>query len=338
MNVLVTGATGLVGSAVVAELLAAATRSGRWSAPPRTSPTSTPARVELVRGDVLDRPSVEEALRGRDAVVHAAGLADVRGDRKQLLAVNAGGVEVVLGAALAAGVARAVLTSSTAVLGGWPGAAGHGRGDHLERRDPRARLLRLQEARGGDGLRPGRPRPAAGGGAPLLGAGPGRHLPLLGVDRGGAGPAEDPGLRAGRRQLLRRARRGARPRAGAGAGAGGRGLHPGRPQPDHGRDGGAGLPDGGRAGPAARPLRAGVGGTCAPWGCWAPSAARRRPSTPTCCGPARSTPSSPAPRRSASSATPSGRSTSRCATRSAGTSRPRKLRPTTPELKALEAG
>jgi dihydroflavonol-4-reductase len=118
MNVLVTGATGLVGSAVVAELLGRGHAVRALVRPTSDLSNLDTTRVELVRGDVLDRPSVEEALRGCDAVVHAAGLADVRGDRKRLLAVNAGGVEVVLGAALEAGVARAVLTSSTSVLGG----------------------------------------------------------------------------------------------------------------------------------------------------------------------------------------------------------------------------
>jgi len=118
MNVLVTGATGLVGAAVTAELL---TRGHRVRALIR--PTSDLSgldltRVEVVQGDVLDRPSVEAALDGCDAVVHVAGVADLGGEKKRLYAVNAGGVEVVLDAALAAGVKRAVLTSSTAVLGG----------------------------------------------------------------------------------------------------------------------------------------------------------------------------------------------------------------------------
>lgn len=118
MNVLVTGATGLVGGAVVAELLASGHQVRALVRPSSDLSNLDPSKVELARGDVLDRPSVEQALRGCQAVVHTAGLADLRADRKQLFAVNAGGVEVVLGAALAAGLSRAVLTSSTAVLGG----------------------------------------------------------------------------------------------------------------------------------------------------------------------------------------------------------------------------
>ena len=118
MRVLVTGATGLVGGAVVRELLARGHRV-RALVRPGSDLTNLPAgEVERCLGDVLDRPSVERALAGQDAVIHSAGVPALDADRATLFAVNAGGVEVVLGAALAAGVTRAVLTSSTAVLGG----------------------------------------------------------------------------------------------------------------------------------------------------------------------------------------------------------------------------
>jgi dihydroflavonol-4-reductase len=118
MRVLVTGGTGLVGGAVVTELLA---RGHQVRALVRPSSTLThvgAAGVELARGDILDRASVEQALRGCQGLVHAAGVADLAAGKQRLFEINAGGVEVVLGAALAAGVERAVLTSSIAVLGG----------------------------------------------------------------------------------------------------------------------------------------------------------------------------------------------------------------------------
>jgi dihydroflavonol-4-reductase len=74
--------------------------------------------VEVARGDVLDPPSVRAALAGQDAVVHAAGIPRIGGDDARVLDVNVRGVEVVLGAALEAGVARAVLTSSVSAAGG----------------------------------------------------------------------------------------------------------------------------------------------------------------------------------------------------------------------------
>jgi len=117
MRVLVTGGTGLIGSWVVREL-----RSRRHAVRVLVRPQSDLSNlagcdVELARGDVLDSPSVEAALEGCDAVVHCAGHVQF-GDRARLGAVNAGGVEVVLGAALRAGIRRALLTSSTAVMGG----------------------------------------------------------------------------------------------------------------------------------------------------------------------------------------------------------------------------
>lgn len=122
MRVLVTGATGLVGGAVVHELLARGLRV-RALVRPGADLTNLgdPPRggVELAPGDVLDRVAVEQALEGCNSVVHAAGIATMgREARARLFAVNAGGVECVLGAALAAGVERAVLTSSASVLGG----------------------------------------------------------------------------------------------------------------------------------------------------------------------------------------------------------------------------
>jgi dihydroflavonol-4-reductase len=66
---------------------------------------------------VLDGPSVRAALAGREAVVHAAGIARIEDD-PAMLEVNARGAEIVLAEAARAGVARAVHTSSTSVMGG----------------------------------------------------------------------------------------------------------------------------------------------------------------------------------------------------------------------------
>jgi dihydroflavonol-4-reductase len=118
MRVLVTGGTGLVGGAVVRELLARGHQVRALVRPHANLTHVSAAGVELARGDVLDRPSVEQALRGCQAVIQAAGVSDIAAEKKRLFEINAGGVEVVLGAALAAGVERAVLTSSTAALGG----------------------------------------------------------------------------------------------------------------------------------------------------------------------------------------------------------------------------
>ena len=74
--------------------------------------------VEVARGDVLAAGSVRAALAGCDAVVHAAGIARLGADARETIAVNVRGAELVLGAALEARVARAVLTSSISAAGG----------------------------------------------------------------------------------------------------------------------------------------------------------------------------------------------------------------------------
>jgi len=118
VRVLVTGATGLIGAETVRELALRghAVRALVRPASPLAGLEGAPA--EIVRGDVLDPASVRAALADRDAVVHTAGIPRIGGNPRETFAVNVRGVEVVLEAALQAGVARAVLTSSASVMGG----------------------------------------------------------------------------------------------------------------------------------------------------------------------------------------------------------------------------
>jgi dihydroflavonol-4-reductase len=119
MRILVTGATGFVGSWVARELVLRGHAVRALVRPHSSLANLEGLALERVEGDVTDRPSVERALQGCEAVVHTAGVLHFRsGDETRLYGVNHGSVGVVLGAALRAGVKRAVLTSSVAAMGG----------------------------------------------------------------------------------------------------------------------------------------------------------------------------------------------------------------------------
>jgi dihydroflavonol-4-reductase len=118
MTVLVTGATGFLGSAVARALLAAGepvrvlTRAG-------TDPANIAGLdVEVCHGDLLETASLERACAGCRALYHVA--ADYRlwvRDPSVLYRVNVDGTRALMEAALGAGIERIVYTSSVATLG-----------------------------------------------------------------------------------------------------------------------------------------------------------------------------------------------------------------------------
>lgn len=114
MNVLVTGASGFLGGAVVRDLRA---RGHRVRALVRgTSDTSDLDGVALYKGD-LDVPmSLLAAVDGVEAVVHAAARVDDAGSREAFEKTNVRGTEALLRAARRAGVRRLVFVSSPSVV------------------------------------------------------------------------------------------------------------------------------------------------------------------------------------------------------------------------------
>ena len=113
MKVLVTGGTGFVGSHTVRTLLAdghevrVLARTPSKVAPLMEKMGVDPDIVEVVAGDITDVESVEAAVAGCDAVVHAAAVVatDPTADAA-MEATNLAGATNVLGAAVAAGCDR----------------------------------------------------------------------------------------------------------------------------------------------------------------------------------------------------------------------------------------
>lgn len=103
----ITGATGFVGSAVLAEALAQGHQVRalvRRDQPPR-------AGVEWVRGDLGDTAALAALAAGADAVIHVAGLTNTP-DPAEFDIANVTGTANVLAAMTGAGVRRLVFVSS----------------------------------------------------------------------------------------------------------------------------------------------------------------------------------------------------------------------------------
>lgn len=110
MKVLVTGASGSLGQAVVAGLIAAGHEVRTLQ---RRS--SAVAGAEDFIGTVTDAEDLTTATAGREAVVHLAAKVSMAGALAEFEAVNVGGTAGILAAARAAGVTRFVQVSSPSV-------------------------------------------------------------------------------------------------------------------------------------------------------------------------------------------------------------------------------
>ncbi len=118
MAVLITGATGFIGSHVARKL-----KEKGEDVRVLVRPTSKGENIEglgltKVSGDITDRGSVLKALEGCETLYHCAGFVSFKKrDYEKMVEINVGGAKNVLSAALESGVDRVVFTSSVAAIG-----------------------------------------------------------------------------------------------------------------------------------------------------------------------------------------------------------------------------
>jgi len=115
--VLVTGASGLVGSHLV-NMLAKQNRQVRAIYRSSTPINTKAGEVQWVQADILDMPELEEAMEGIEQVYHCAGMVSFSPKQKSILhKINIEGTANVVNACLNTGVKKLVHVSSVAALG-----------------------------------------------------------------------------------------------------------------------------------------------------------------------------------------------------------------------------
>ncbi|MCP4301616.1 MAG: NAD-dependent epimerase/dehydratase family protein [Gammaproteobacteria bacterium] len=123
MRVLVTGGTGFVGMHTVLALHHAGHDVCLYVRNPgkmeRVFKPFGLHKLEHVVGDIIDRRTVNRALKNRDAVVHSAAIVNVHAkDARKTITTNKRATELVIGGAVREGIERILQVSSTTALFG----------------------------------------------------------------------------------------------------------------------------------------------------------------------------------------------------------------------------
>src|SRR6185437_13714161 len=129
MNILITGATGLLGGHLIQALQQRGEQIRALVLPIENAERLHAQGVEVVRGDVTDAATLAPAVAGCDIIFHLAGMMGVNRPLADYRRVNVTGSDNLYQAAQAAGARRFVHTSSHNVYG-----LGHGR--FLTEEDP----------------------------------------------------------------------------------------------------------------------------------------------------------------------------------------------------------
>jgi len=118
MQVLVTGATGFLGSNVVKQLNKRGIFPRMLVRPKSNRQNLADLQGEIVEGDLLDPASVKRALKGCEQLYHIAGFVSPRpSQRQRLYDSNVQATEILLDAAAEAGIPRIVYLGSTTAIG-----------------------------------------------------------------------------------------------------------------------------------------------------------------------------------------------------------------------------
>jgi nucleoside-diphosphate-sugar epimerase len=118
MKILVTGATGKVGSRFVPRLLAKGYDVRILVRDPEKATALAALGAEVVAGDLFNSASLAPAVAGINAVIHLAALFRTFTDNEGIIKTNHSGSVALGDAAVAAGVKRFVFVSTSNVYGG----------------------------------------------------------------------------------------------------------------------------------------------------------------------------------------------------------------------------